>query len=508
VTLIDRQPSVDDPRSHVTLRERGTIYRATVVLVGAVLLLGAALRFYRLGAQRLWLDELYTVELVRGGPGAIWYNAFVDIWPPLSNLPFWLTAQLVGISPLSLRFVSALAATIALPLYQRAGTLALDRWTALLATALLAIAPLAVYYAQEARSYALPLAALIGTLVGYERLRRRSSTANWALYAGLAALAVQLHYLNAVLVSIQLVALLVLARDRRAALIGGGATLLVMAAVTAPFLLGAILVARGWTPERGGLALGTTAQTMLAGDPRIASRLTRAVALGATLIGTLPALADQRTRRALLPHLGAIIGLCLLMFVALPLLGKPAPAYNDRQFLLLLPSVLLCFSAGIRRLMRRPLTTPLAALLLGVLVATSSTGLWAYFGSFSKSPEALVADAITMRYRPGDVVVSDSQSYSVDAALHYYDPAVPLYRCRSVQRGQARVTPYTTILIGYRDDAPLADLDTLARSRRVWLVERAAPAEECPAMIEQRYQLYQLIESAPFRLRLFERRVP
>lgn len=482
-----------------------------MALLGAVatLLLGAALRFYRLGAQQLWLDELYTAELVRRGPGAIWYNAFVDIWLPMSNLPFWLAAQIGGASPLSLRLVSAAAATIALPLYQRACAAAFDRWTGLLAAGLLAIAPLAIYYAQEARSYALPLAALTGALVGYERLRRRSDATSWALYAGLAALAVQLHYLNAILIALQLVALLVLSSDRRATAIGVGATLLAMAAVSAPFLLGALHIARGLAPTRGGLAFGAAAQTMLAGDPRIALSPAREIALGAAAIGSAPALADRQTRRALLPHLYGIGGLSALMFVALPLIGRPAPAYASRQFLLILPSVLLCFSAGVRRLMRRSSTALFAALLIGALVATSLAGLRGYFGSFSKSPEALAADVIAAGYQSGDVVLSDSQSYSVDAALRYYDPSVPIYRCRDTLGDQARVAPYTTILLGYPDDAPRAAEGVLMDSRRIWLVERAAPAEACPAAVAQIYQLDHTIDApAPFRLRLLARRAP
>jgi hypothetical protein len=57
----------------------------------ALAALAAALRLYRLDGQ-LWLDEIYTIQLVRLGPWAIWLNMAADPHPPLFYLSEWLAS--------------------------------------------------------------------------------------------------------------------------------------------------------------------------------------------------------------------------------------------------------------------------------------------------------------------------------------------------------------------------------------------------------------------------------
>src|SRR5688572_12600878 len=58
--------------------------------IGAVLLLGTGLRFYRIEAQLLRNDELFTADLVQRGVVAIWRTGFREHSLPLPNLLFWL----------------------------------------------------------------------------------------------------------------------------------------------------------------------------------------------------------------------------------------------------------------------------------------------------------------------------------------------------------------------------------------------------------------------------------
>lgn len=65
-------------------------------LVSLISLVAFGLRIYRLSAQPLWLDEIYSIELVREGPIAILRNSLSDphplpdAWPRLALPARWL----------------------------------------------------------------------------------------------------------------------------------------------------------------------------------------------------------------------------------------------------------------------------------------------------------------------------------------------------------------------------------------------------------------------------------
>ena len=477
------------------------------VALGMVLL-GALLRFYRLEAQKLWLDELYTMELVRAGPGVIWRTAFVDVIPPLPNMLFWLAGQAGNLSALNVRLVSAVASLVALPLYYRYCTLVADRSTALLATGLFAIAPLAIYYAQEARFYALALLMVPLTLLAYERVRQRGTMADWGLYITLAAVAVQFHYVIVILIGAQLLALLILARDRRPVLLGGSLVVLAVTATLGPLMLSvyrAGLVLAGWQRVQTTLSFLPTMQTMLAGDVRIATDSVRAVALAATALGTALALLDRRNWHALLPHALQLVLALLVSFVLLPLAGRPAPAYDERVFLLLLPSALFCFSMGVRWLASWWLGRLFATALVVALCATSLISLSRYFGDFVKSPEGLMAEVIGTHARPGEVVLNDGTAYSVAAALRFYYPNLPIYRFSREDAGRWLFMADTTILMVHEGAQRDVDLGEIAGNRRLWLIYRGSSPQPYVAPLLTRYEVREVYETAPFRAQLLER---
>jgi mannosyltransferase len=474
-------------------------------VLGAVLLIGVTLRLYRFDAQKLWFDELYTAELARRGLDAIWRNSFLQLTPPLPYLLFWVGAQIGGLSALGLRLVSGIAAIIALPIYYRYCSQVADRWTALLATGLLGIAPLAVYYAQEARPYALALLALLLTLLAFERVRRRGQLADWGIYALLAAIAGQLHYVNVILVGAQLVALLLLAQNRRRVLIGGAGVVLAVAAALGPFMLAVHSTGRewaGWQVPQATLSFTSTLQTMVAGDRRIAPEDTRIIALAVVAIGVSLAVIARRNWTLLLPHVLQIAFALLVAFVLLPLAGVPAPAYEERPFLLILPSVLFCFSLGVRQLAEQRLLRLAAGTLVVALCATSYISLSRYYGGFVKSPEAIMADQIAAHAHPGDIVLGDA--YSVDAALRFYSPGLPVYSFRRAEADGWVFAANGTVLME-KPPEQIVRLDELVRSPRVWLLHRRSIPQPYVAELLAYYQVREEYEASPFRAQLLER---
>ncbi len=127
---------------------------AAQVLV--VVALGLGLRLYRLGQQPLWLDEASSLRFAHASLAHLWsWNAPVDAGnPPLyySLLHGWL---IFGQGEASLRLLSALLGAATIPLVYAMGRTVRDHRLGVLAALLFAISPFQVWYAQEARGYAL-----------------------------------------------------------------------------------------------------------------------------------------------------------------------------------------------------------------------------------------------------------------------------------------------------------------------------------------------------------------
>lgn len=123
------------------------------------LCLAAWLRFYRLGCQSYWNDEGNSLRLAARSAGDITRAAAADIHPPGYYLALKAWRLLAGESEAALRGFSALAGVITVALIYRLGRLYFSPAAGLGAALLGALNPFLIYYAQEARMYAL-LAAL------------------------------------------------------------------------------------------------------------------------------------------------------------------------------------------------------------------------------------------------------------------------------------------------------------------------------------------------------------
>ncbi len=121
-----------------------------------LLFAAALLRLAWLGQKSLWLDEALSIYLSSRSQAQIWAQAFgarPETHPPLyySGLHVWM--NLVGQSETAVRLPSALFSIINVGLLYGLGRRLFDRQTALLAAGLLAVSPLNIWYAQEARMY-------------------------------------------------------------------------------------------------------------------------------------------------------------------------------------------------------------------------------------------------------------------------------------------------------------------------------------------------------------------
>ncbi len=141
-----------------------------LLILAGILLLAGILRFAELGREPLWLDEAFSWRWAHLPLSELWGAAARQE----TNPPLWFTVQraailLLGDHEAALRAPSALFGIAAVPLVWMIARTIAGPQAAALAALLLAVAPLEIAYAQEARGYTLlvvsALLVVLGTLV-------------------------------------------------------------------------------------------------------------------------------------------------------------------------------------------------------------------------------------------------------------------------------------------------------------------------------------------------------
>jgi mannosyltransferase len=144
-------------RIHTTYTKIQNHPASPFMLLGAITLLAAVLRFYKLGEWSFWIDEIYTLDRAQAhysSPELILKNIPpTRYWIPISTI---LTAQifnLIGISEWSARLVSSLIGIFTIPILYIPIKKISGHPTALIAMLLLAISPWHIFWSQNARFY-------------------------------------------------------------------------------------------------------------------------------------------------------------------------------------------------------------------------------------------------------------------------------------------------------------------------------------------------------------------
>ncbi len=191
--------------------------RALLALL-AIMLLGAALRFYGLGFQSLWSDELAswdistreTISRVIGGVRS-------DVHPPLYFLILRFAQWIFGDSEWALRLPSAFAGWLCIPAICLLGKRLYSGREGIIAALFLAVFWAPIYYSQEGRVFSMLILLSIlttyfwwGVMLGL-RYGRDLPTRDAALYVVCAVLCAYVHYFGLILVVSQGAALVGLA---------------------------------------------------------------------------------------------------------------------------------------------------------------------------------------------------------------------------------------------------------------------------------------------------------
>jgi hypothetical protein len=168
--------------------------------IAGCMALAAALRFVGLASQSLWIDEIYSAEMIRWPLDVI--LRVQDGHPPLFALLHLAVAGFVD-SDLAGRLIAATAGVLAVGLLAQLASETWDTRTGWVAGVLLAVSPLHVWYSQEGRSYALVVLIAVGSSLAMIRgVRDRRPTA-WVAVALLSLAGLLTHYLYAAMMLAQ-----------------------------------------------------------------------------------------------------------------------------------------------------------------------------------------------------------------------------------------------------------------------------------------------------------------
>ena len=135
------------------------------VSIGVTVMAAAWLRWSGLDSQSLWADEGYTVWISKFSPTEIWHIVKGDTGPPAYYIMVHYWSALFGNSESSLRALSAFFGTLSLSLFFLIARMVLASRTAVaLAMMLYSLSFFQVWYAKEARCYALLVFLSLGTV--------------------------------------------------------------------------------------------------------------------------------------------------------------------------------------------------------------------------------------------------------------------------------------------------------------------------------------------------------
>ncbi|HMB71764.1 MAG TPA: glycosyltransferase family 39 protein [bacterium] len=451
--------------------------------VVACIVLAAALRFFRIGHQSLWIDELISLGLATEASGAEFWRALLrDVHGPVTTAMLHGWVQ-VGTGEAWLRTLYALPSVATVPLIYRLGSDLFDRragrWAALAA----AVSPFLVWYGQEVRNYSWLLLWATAALVLFLRLWDGVARRRDVVLAGIVFILGLLTNFSFVFLLAALTALVVLRRPFSPALFRTWALLgACVLAVFAPWFLdwfqrmGAERIfvggetplgvplreASGFSPAALGYLLWVFGFGYSLGPPLESLHLDRSIdaiaSHAAVLVPGVAVLAvggvlglRRAARDGRLPVVLAILGVPLAL--AILLAAREVKTFHPRYLMTSFPIFLALVTAG----WAAGTTGRTAGLIALALVAMSLRNHY-FDPAYGKEDSRAAAQLVLDREEPGDAVVV---IYSFRPFRHYYSDAGP---------GTARLHHLHKSRL-QTDEQMRAHVDQAREgSRRVWLI--------------------------------------
>ncbi len=353
---------------------RALLADPAVVAVAALTVLGAILRFYRLGHQGFWFDEGNTALLVHFSPGKmLGLIPQTESTPPLYYCVAWVWARIFGYGEVGLRSLSALAGVALIPVVYLAGAKLVSRRAGLIVAALAACNLLLIWYSQEARSYELLALLTSLSLLGFAYARARPTPRVLAAWVIASAAALATHYYAALVVVPEALWLLHMHRRSRAVQVAFGVVALCGVGLI-PLAIGQQSSGRAnWIAHAPlGRRLGQIVPQFTAGFDGPAHSLLEPVAI-AIVVLALVLLAARSSRPE--PRRGALLAGGIALAGLLVSLALVVAGFDDlltRNLLAIWAPAALLVAGGLAASRARMVGLIAAAVLCAIGVATAA----------------------------------------------------------------------------------------------------------------------------------------
>ncbi len=193
------------------------------VVLAIATVVAVALRLPFLGHQGLWLDEVFTREIIRESSlSGVWRHVkATESTPPLYYILGWL---LNARSTAAMRAIPAVALVAAVPVGYFTFRRFVGTHAALAVAAILAVNPMLVWYGTDARSYGLfVLTGLMSLWTFSVLLVEDVSTRRFVLWAIASVACVWTHYFGAFLVGAEILVFFVVRPAERRAMVAWAA---------------------------------------------------------------------------------------------------------------------------------------------------------------------------------------------------------------------------------------------------------------------------------------------
>ena len=437
--------------------------------LGMIIIVGGVLRLTMLRQQSLWFDEIDVVVRAQRPLDEV-LRTFVAAGEngPLYNILLALWVRLVGVSEIAVRFPSAVAGILSIPLIYALARRTVGPTTGLFAAGLLAISPYHIWYSQEAKMYTLVvLLALLSSLALAEALGRNSRLL-WAAYAIATTLMFYTHVAT-VLVFVAQTLYVVVTRRSWAGRERGW--LVAAAVLTLPYVPVALwamrVVGGGVSTWHGNIGLWDAVRTL--GVKMAVNRADAAIEVGGALLyaGFAVVGVIVLARRQGAPRWWLLIAsLAVVPIAGLYLVSLRQSVFSDRYAIVALPAYLLLVSAGVASLVRGRVSWPLGALAIFLLLAFA----WGPIRDINRSEATQKEDwrsgyaDIARRAEPGDAMI-----------VH---PGYLITTYEYFQQREPRLSDYPVAVIPsfavkWLDEPLMVSMlrEQLAGATRVWLVQ-------------------------------------
>lgn len=387
-----------------------------------VILLGFALRLYQLDRNSLWFDEIVLTWLA--SPSFLeGLNRLIGQgiqFAPLDHLVIriWLLA---GEGDWWVRFPSLIFSMLTIPLMTQVGQRMFNRRVGFLAAAIWAVSPYQIWYAQEAKGYALLALAAAGSMyafVGLLRGERKTSSWQFVIFN---MLGISTHYFMFLIPTVQFVIILLNFRKYYRHFRYWVLLQIVSGLVLLPWF-GYIIYRQhlatgiGWIPFPTLLDLFYTVWNFTLGYGEVASPAIIAALVVIFITFGWGLVKVNRFRP---------VNQFVLLWFFLPLVivwilsqGKLS-FYVDRYFQISTPALTLLLAVGLTEIPRQRLKQGLT---IAFLLATTFGASQVYWDTthFSKDDWRSVARILRQRAEPTDGLVTCTDGYRL--SLDYYNP--------------------------------------------------------------------------------------